>query len=194
MPGQTTKLKRDVLDGFSLTLYVQSRHNQSWTDCQTPTSIKANPERNHITRVWGFSILHKDTLTCRPGESNQQPYDNKTLALPLSYSHPHDHHRPIKNAKWSRFGPELQMCRFLIWWEHSIELIELTYELWSRTSRYTTETSCFLMDHLLFSRLNVNFKPQLLSQHQRKAPRNWEFEQDRHTNSICWGRSWEAPE
>ena len=36
----------------------------------------------------GFSILPKDTLTCTPGELNQWPSDNKTLALPLSHSHP----------------------------------------------------------------------------------------------------------
>ena len=33
----------------------------------------------------GFSILPKDTSKCRPGESNQQPSDNKTLALPLRH-------------------------------------------------------------------------------------------------------------
>ena len=37
----------------------------------------------HIRSSLGFSILPKDTLTCRPGESNQQPSSNKMLALPL---------------------------------------------------------------------------------------------------------------
>ena len=35
--------------------------------------------------IWsrsGFSILPKDTLTCRPGDSNQRSSDNKMLALP----------------------------------------------------------------------------------------------------------------
>ena len=37
----------------------------------------------HIRNSLGsFSIL--PTSTYRPGESNQQPYDNKTAALPLS--------------------------------------------------------------------------------------------------------------
>ena len=35
----------------------------------------------HIRSSLGFSILPKDTLTCQPGESNQQPSDNKMLAL-----------------------------------------------------------------------------------------------------------------
>ena len=39
----------------------------------------------HIRRSLGFSILLKDTSTCRLGESNRQPLDNNTLALPLSH-------------------------------------------------------------------------------------------------------------
>ena len=35
----------------------------------------------------GFSILPKDTPACRPGELNQRPSHNKTLALPLSHIH-----------------------------------------------------------------------------------------------------------
>ena len=38
----------------------------------------------HMQSSLGFSILPKDTLTCRLGESNLQTADNKTLALPLS--------------------------------------------------------------------------------------------------------------
>ena len=38
----------------------------------------------HIRSNLGFSVLHKDTSTCRPGESNHQPSDNKTLPLPLN--------------------------------------------------------------------------------------------------------------
>lgn len=30
----------------------------------------------------------RSSLACRPGDSNQRPSDNKTLALPLSYSRP----------------------------------------------------------------------------------------------------------
>ena len=41
----------------------------------------------HISSSLGLSILPKDTATCRPGELNQQPSDNNTLALPLSNSH-----------------------------------------------------------------------------------------------------------
>ena len=40
----------------------------------------------HIRNSSGFSILPKDTLTYRSGTSNQQPSNNKTLALPLSHS------------------------------------------------------------------------------------------------------------
>ena len=41
----------------------------------------------HIRSSLGLSILPKDNSTCRPGEwSQQQPSDNKTLALPLSHS------------------------------------------------------------------------------------------------------------
>ena len=32
----------------------------------------------HIRSSLGFSMLHKDTLACRPGESNQQPSSNKS--------------------------------------------------------------------------------------------------------------------
>ena len=47
----------------------------------------------HIGSSLRFSMLPKDTLTSRPGELNQQPSDNGTLALLLSYSRP----------KWSFF-------------------------------------------------------------------------------------------
>ena len=40
----------------------------------------------HIRRTLGFSISPKNMSTCRPGELNQQPSDNKTLALALSHS------------------------------------------------------------------------------------------------------------
>ena len=39
--------------------------------------------------ICGFSILSKDTSTCRLGESNQRPSDNKTLALPPEPQPPH---------------------------------------------------------------------------------------------------------
>ena len=41
----------------------------------------------HIRSSLGFSILPKDTSTCRQGESNQRPLYNKMLALPLIHSH-----------------------------------------------------------------------------------------------------------
>ena len=47
--------------------------------------------------VLGFSILPKDTWTCRPGESHQQPSDNKMLALPLSHSRPC---QPLMSTNW----------------------------------------------------------------------------------------------
>ena len=37
--------------------------------------------------ILGFSVLPKDTLTCRQGESNQQPSYNM-IALPLSHNRP----------------------------------------------------------------------------------------------------------
>ena len=36
---------------------------------------------DHIRSSLSVSMLHKDTSTCRPGESNQRPSNNKTLAL-----------------------------------------------------------------------------------------------------------------
>ena len=42
----------------------------------------------HIRSSFGFSILPKHILTCRPGELNQQPSVNKTPALPPSHSPP----------------------------------------------------------------------------------------------------------
>ena len=36
----------------------------------------------HIRNSLGFSNIPKDTLSCRPGESNQQPSENKMLDLP----------------------------------------------------------------------------------------------------------------
>ena len=38
----------------------------------------------HIRSRLGFSILPKDTSSCRPGESNHRPSDNQMLALPLT--------------------------------------------------------------------------------------------------------------
>ena len=40
----------------------------------------------HISVSLGFSIFPKDTSTCRPGESNQRPSDNKMLAVRLNDS------------------------------------------------------------------------------------------------------------
>ena len=53
-------------------------HWWRWLPCKVPSSASG--------AVWGFSILPKNTSTCRPGESNQLPSDNKMLALPLSHS------------------------------------------------------------------------------------------------------------
>ena len=39
----------------------------------------------HVRSSLGFSILLKDISMCRRGESNKQPSDKKTLALPLSH-------------------------------------------------------------------------------------------------------------
>ena len=41
----------------------------------------------HISSSVELRILPKDTSTCRPGDLNQQPSDNKMLALPPSHSH-----------------------------------------------------------------------------------------------------------
>ena len=45
----------------------------------------------HIRGNLGFSILPKDTSTCIPGELNQQPSDNKTVALPPEPQQPMFH-------------------------------------------------------------------------------------------------------
>ena len=39
----------------------------------------------HIRSSLGISILPKDTSTCRPGESNQQAFVDKTLALNIGH-------------------------------------------------------------------------------------------------------------
>ena len=41
----------------------------------------------HIRSSLGFSILPKDTLAWRPGESNQRPSNNNNLALTLTHSY-----------------------------------------------------------------------------------------------------------
>ena len=59
------------------------------TDVHTLMMAAAMQGANqHIRSRLGFSILPKDTSTCRPRESNQRPSDNKTLAPPLSDSRP----------------------------------------------------------------------------------------------------------
>ena len=49
----------------------------------------------HIRNSLGFSVLPKDTLICRPGETNQRPSDDKTLALPLSHRRPKDKQQEV---------------------------------------------------------------------------------------------------
>ena len=53
----------------------------------------------HTRSSLGFSILLKDTSTCRPGELNQQPSDDKTLAQPLIHSH---HLSPVLSSERSK--------------------------------------------------------------------------------------------
>ena len=47
-------------------------------------TLMAVAAMQHIRSSLRFSIFPEDTLTCRPEESDQQPFNNKTLALPLS--------------------------------------------------------------------------------------------------------------
>ena len=55
----------------------------------TPMAVAAMQGADqHIRSSLGFSIFPKDTSTCRPGELNQRPSNNKMMALPLSYSRP----------------------------------------------------------------------------------------------------------
>ena len=43
----------------------------------------------HIrSSFWGLSMLPEDTSTCKLEESNQRPFDIKTLALLLSHRRP----------------------------------------------------------------------------------------------------------
>ena len=39
----------------------------------------------HTRSSLGLSMLPMDTSTRRPGEMNQRPYNNKTLALPAAH-------------------------------------------------------------------------------------------------------------
>ena len=50
----------------------------------------------HIGSDLGLGILSKDTSqTCIPGESNQQPANNKTLALPPELSRQIQYHPSV---------------------------------------------------------------------------------------------------
>ena len=51
----------------------------------------------HIRSSLEFSNLTKDTSTCKPGESNQRPSNNKTLALTLSHRRPGALHLVVNN-------------------------------------------------------------------------------------------------
>ena len=51
-------------------------------------TVAAMQGADQLRSSLGFSILPKDTLTCKPGESTQRPSDNKMLALPLKHSCP----------------------------------------------------------------------------------------------------------
>ena len=81
-PSSTTS----VCDTFSA-VYIKKKICPKWL-----TVIHTYIHRLMVTStsgaVLGFNILPKDILTSRPGESNHQPSNNKTLALPLSHSRP----------------------------------------------------------------------------------------------------------
>ena len=68
----------------------------------------------HIRSSLGFSVLPKDTSTCRPGESNQRPSNNMMLALPLSHSRPFSSQfqmRNVDHTNWDDFKFKHNMVR-----------------------------------------------------------------------------------
>ena len=54
-------------------------HSNSYIHTLMVAAAMYGADQNIRSR-FGFSILHKDTSTCRPGDLNQRPSDNKTLA------------------------------------------------------------------------------------------------------------------
>ena len=62
--------------------YIHPYIDGGWLPCKVPTSTSGAVSGQ-------FSVLPSDTSTCRPGEMNQRPSDNKTLTLSLS--HPTNH-------------------------------------------------------------------------------------------------------
>ena len=61
------------------TISPKSSKFRAFSRCFCATMQDAD---QHIKSSLGFSLLPKDTSTCRPGELNQRPSDNKMLALP----------------------------------------------------------------------------------------------------------------
>ena len=52
-------------------LLLKATHSNSFIHTRTVAAAMQGADQ-HITSSFGFSILPKDTSTCRPGESNQQ--------------------------------------------------------------------------------------------------------------------------
>ena len=109
-----------LVSNIKKTLYINIYDIIIYTECEERsalTSYKKNkintftafcPERHAYIHSWhigsslGFNILPKDTFTCRPGESNQQPSDNKALALP-----------PSPNRRWNELSLASPVYRFI---------------------------------------------------------------------------------
>ena len=80
------KLKKKLLwlDHLHLRTFGPKRLTEFNSYIHTPMAMAAMQGADqHIKSSLGFIILPKPTSTCRPGESNQRPSNNKTLSLPL---------------------------------------------------------------------------------------------------------------
>ena len=62
-------------------LVSEATYSNSYTDTLMAAAVMHGADQ-HIRSSLRFSIFPNVTLACRPGESNQRPSDNKTLALP----------------------------------------------------------------------------------------------------------------
>ena len=98
-PSQCEKtLFLDLLLHWHLVgIFVQSDDSNSYINTLMAVAAVQIANQN-IRSSFEFSILPKDTLICRPRESNQRPSNNKMLALPLSHSCPKPHCDPASST------------------------------------------------------------------------------------------------
>ena len=99
----------------------------------------------YIRSSLGFSILPKDTSTCRPGESNQWPSDYKKLALRLSHRHPTAAYR----CKYCNFLlPVGGVMTITVYWHVNVFRPGCSWHVWSlRQMDHITTLQQLLLDY-----------------------------------------------